>query len=201
VLCRLFPFDFDETLRRRGSQIEKLRPLMKTSLPLLASTLALSCFTTGCVGTGPNTQQGAVTGGAIGAIAGAVLGNNSRGGDALGGAILGGTVGAIAGGAIGNSVDQQNGTVYGAPRRRSRVVYQDSPPPPPPKVAETVSPSPAANAVWIPGFWDYTGSSYIWNTGHWEIPPPVARQYVSPHWENRGGTYVWVRGYWVAGGS
>ena len=79
---------------------------------LLISTLASSALLSGCVGTGPNTQQGAVTGGTLGAIAGAVIGHNSRGGDALGGAILGATAGAIAGGAIGNSVDAQRGTLY-----------------------------------------------------------------------------------------
>ena len=84
---------------------------MKTNLPLTL-TLALALPLTGCVGTGPNTQQGGVAGGAIGAVAGAIIGNNSRGHDAVGGAILGGIAGALAGGAIGNSLDHQRGTIY-----------------------------------------------------------------------------------------
>ena len=38
--------------------------------PFLIAPLALSFLFTGCVGTGPNTQQGAVAGGALGALAG-----------------------------------------------------------------------------------------------------------------------------------
>src|SRR3569833_2808476 len=79
---------------------------------LLASTLGLSALLGGCAGTGPNTQQGAVTGGALGAIAGAIIGHNSGSGNTLGGALSGGAAGALAGGTIGNSVDHENGTVY-----------------------------------------------------------------------------------------
>ena len=85
---------------------------MKTRA-LFLSSLALTTLLAGCAGTGPNTQQGAVTGGALGALAGAIIGNNSRGGNALGGALIGGAVGAIAGGTIGNSIDHQRGTIYG----------------------------------------------------------------------------------------
>ncbi len=164
--------------------------LLATSAVFIASLFG------GCVGTGPNTQQGAVTGGALGALAGAVIGHNSRGGDSLGGALIGGTVGAIAGGTIGNSVDQQNGTVYGAHPYHSHVGYYSAPPPAPQPVAETVPASPNPNAVWIPGYWDFNGTGYAWVSGRWEIPPADVHQYVSPHWEDRSGTYVFVRGYW-----
>jgi hypothetical protein len=156
---------------------------------------ALPVLLTGCVGTGPNTQQGAVTGGALGALAGAVIGNNSRGGDALAGAIIGGTAGAIAGGTIGNSIDQQQGTVYGTGRERVPT-YVRPPQPPPAPVADVVTPAPAANAVWIPGYWNFNGSSYVWTAGHWEMPPMGASSYVAAHWENRGGALAYVPAYW-----
>lgn len=167
----------------------------------LVPALALGSLLTGCVGTGPNTQQGAVTGGAIGALAGAIIGNNSRGGDGLGGALLGGAIGAIAGGTIGNSVDQQNGTVYGdyPPERRVyRRAYRveaQAPTPPPPN-PETIPPSPAANAVWVPGFWSFDGRAYTWVTGKWEIPPPNAHAYMPAHWEYQGDRYVYVASSW-----
>jgi hypothetical protein len=146
---------------------------------LLSSTLALSALLSGCVGTGPNTQQGAVTGGTLGAIAGAIIGHNSRGGDALGGAILGATAGAIVGGTIGNSVDNERGTLYRYPsERRYRVARVQRPPP---ALAETIpTPPPAANAIWAPGYWLYDGRGYSWSPGHWEIPPPYAHAYVLP---------------------
>jgi hypothetical protein len=173
---------------------------------LFASALAGLTFLSGCVGSGPNTEQGAVTGGALGAVAGAIIGHNSRSGDAVGGAILGGATGAVAGGLIGNSVDQERGTIYGAPDRRSGVYGnpdergyrvargQNSTPPPAP--AEAIPPSPAPNAVWIAGYWIYDGRSYTWMSGRWEIPPPLARAYVPAHSEMRNGQLVYVPGYW-----
>jgi hypothetical protein len=164
---------------------------------LIAGSLAMSALLSGCVGTGPNTQQGAVTGGALGALAGAIIGHNSRGGDALGGAILGGTAGALAGGAIGNSVDHQQGTVYGYPdeRGRRRVRVQEVPPPPPP-YKETVSAPPAPNAIWIPGYWSYDRQGYSWISGVWEIPPPNAHAYVAAHWERQGNRDVYLPASW-----
>jgi hypothetical protein len=165
---------------------------------LLASSLSLCAFWSGCVGVGPNTQQGAVTGGALGAIAGAVIGHNSRGGDALGGAILGGTAGAIAGGTLGNSVDNQRGTLYddGYGYRREATYQPAAPQSPPPAPAENIPAAPAANAVWVPGYWIYDGRAYTWAGGHWEIPPANAHTYVAGHWENQGGSYVYVQSSW-----
>ena len=173
----------------------------------LASTLTLCVLLTGCVGTGPNTEQGAVAGGALGALAGGIIGHNSRGGDAFGGAILGAATGAIAGGVIGNSVDQERGTIYGTPDRPpgrygnpddrayrvSRVQGHATPPPTP---VDPVPPQPAPNAIWVPGYWIYDTRSYTWVTGRWEIPPPFARTYVPAHSETRNGQLVHVPGYW-----
>jgi hypothetical protein len=170
---------------------------------LFVSALACATLFSGCVGSGPNTEQGALTGGALGALAGAVIGHNSRGGDALGGAIIGAATGAVAGGVIGNSVDHERGTIYGAPDRRERAYYPDergyrvarsSQPPETPR--EVVPPSPAPNAVWIAGYWIYDGRSYTWTSGRWEIPPPMARAYVPAHSEMRNGQLVFVPGYW-----
>jgi WXXGXW repeat (2 copies) len=168
---------------------------------LFTVALAGSILGTGCVGTGPNTQQGAVAGGAIGALAGAIIGNNSHGGNGLAGALIGGTAGAIAGGAIGNSADMQNGTLYGAPRSygygyRAVPVARVPQTPPPPTGPDVVSAPPTADALWVPGYWAYDGARYSWQGAHWEIPPPRARAYVVAHWEPRGDRYVFVQSYW-----
>jgi hypothetical protein len=167
----------------------------------LASAMALSVLGTGCVGTGPNTQQGAVTGGALGALAGAIIGNNSAGHNGFAGALIGGAAGAIAGGTLGNSVDNQRGTLYRYPEGSGYRYYRygnevQQVPPPPRPVSEAVSAPPAPNALWIPGFWSYDGRGYTWIGGHWEIPPPNARSYVAAHWQNQGGGYAYVPGYW-----
>jgi hypothetical protein len=177
---------------------------------LLISSLALSALLTGCVGTGPNTQQGAAAGATLGAIAGAIIGNNSGGGgNGAEGAIIGALAGGILGGTAGNAKDNQNGTTYGAqPQPAHAVTYyperaQQQPPPQPqlPPAApaplnDVIPPSPGANALWVPGYWDYNGTGYTWTAGHWEIPPPMATTYTAAHWEVQGGANVFVRGYW-----
>jgi hypothetical protein len=158
--------------------------------------LALSALcTAGCVGTGPNTQRGAVGGAAVGAVAGALIGNNN--GSALGGALIGAAAGGAAGGAIGNSVDHQRGTIYTAETAQTTYAVAEPPPmPPPPREVVTVRPAP--QAIWISGYYSYTGrgNRYEWVPGHWEVPPPRYRSYVHPRWERKGGNYVYFRGYW-----
>src|SRR4051812_49580279 len=122
---------------------------MHKSILLLTGSLIVASLT-GCVGSGPNTEQGALAGGALGALAGGIIGNNSRGGDTFGGAILGGAIGALAGGAMGNSVDHEKGTIYGSSpddygRRGYRQVTRAVPPAPPAPIAESMPPSPAQN--------------------------------------------------------
>ena len=163
----------------------------------LIFALVLSALSAGCVGTGPNTQQGAVTGATLGAIAGGIIGNNS-GHQTWEGAALGALAGAIAGGTIGNNVDNQNGTFYGPPRpaAANMVVRQMPAMPPRPAMAETVTPPPSLSAVWIPGYWAYDGYRYAWVAGNWEIPPPNSRTYVAPNWVYQGGAYTYIPGSW-----
>jgi len=167
---------------------------------LLIAGLTLSALLAGCVGTGPSTQQGAVAGGAIGALAGAIIGNNSRGGDAGSGALIGAAVGAMAGGTIGNSIDHQNGTIYRSEEEATTnvVVTQvpAAPEPPPPPAVAAVPPPPAPAAIWIPGYYAFDGYRNIWVEGHWEVPPPECHQYYPPSWQRRPHGYVYIRGYW-----
>lgn len=164
---------------------------------ILSSSLAAATLLSGCVGSGPRTEQSAVVGGALGALAGAVIGHNSRGGDALGGAILGSVAGAVTGGAIGNSADHAQGTIYGSePRPRYRTVSQPPPAPPPLQGGDVMTAAPTPNAIWVPGYWSYDGRGYNWMAGKWEIPPPTARTYVAAHWQYRDGTYVFMQPYW-----
>jgi len=161
---------------------------MKNSIT--AISLVLCTIVTGCVGTGPNTQQGAVEGGALGAVAGAVIGNNSGGRNGPAGALIGAIAGAIAGGTIGNSIDQQNGTIYGRP------LATVPPPPPYATQPEVIVAQPTPSSVWVPGYWEWTGSQYTWKAGFWAIPPPGYYEYVPGAWILSGGGYYYRRPYW-----
>ena len=98
---------------------------MKTKLHILTFTVATAAVVlTGCVnpdGTQNNTGSGALIGGALGAITGAVIGGPRNGGA---GAAIGAAAGMIAGGAIGNGMDQQQQAELRAraPRTYVRVV-------------------------------------------------------------------------------
>jgi hypothetical protein len=177
---------------KNETKAEPKRQIMKQPMDtrIKATALALCAVLTGCVGTGPNTQQGAVTGGALGAVTGAIIGNNSGGRNGAAGALIGAIVGAIAGGTIGNSVDQQNGTLYGQPLAAV--------PPPPPYAGrpEVIVSQPTPNAVWIPGYWEWTGAQYTWTPGYWAVPPVGFQVYVEGGWIFRGGGYFYRRPYW-----
>lgn len=169
---------------------------MKKSTSLIA-TLTLVTLSAGCVGTGPNTQQGAVGGAALGALAGAVIGNNSSSHNAVAGAAIGAVAGGIAGGAIGNSLDHQRGTIYTSEAQATTDVIVQAPPPPPPRRREVVVVRPAPDTVWVEGYYVYgSRGGYDWVPGHWERPPDRYRSYVAPHWAPRGRSYVYVHGYW-----
>jgi hypothetical protein len=140
-----------------------------------------------------------VTGGALGALAGAIIGHNSGSGDALARALIGGPAGAIAGGTLGNAQDNEDGTIYGATRADAGyTVVREMPPTPPPAPTNTsvTTPPPAPNALWIPGYWSFDGYRYTWAAGRWEVPPANAHSYVAAHWESRPDGYVFVQGYW-----
>jgi len=79
---------------------------MKTH-PLILVLAGSAVLLTGCQnpdGTQNNTGSGALIGGALGALTGAVIGGPRHGGE---GALIGAAAGAVGGGLIGNSVDQE----------------------------------------------------------------------------------------------
>jgi hypothetical protein len=68
--------------------------------------------------------------------------------------------------------------------------------PPPPPVVENRPAPPAGRAVWIAGYWHWTGMQYTWIPGHWaeERPGEVWR---APRYSLRDGVYVYEPGGWA----
>lgn len=54
--------------------------------------------------------------------------------------------------------------------------------------------APYANAVWIPGEWEWRGGRYVYINGHYEHAGP--REWIPGHWREARGGYVWVKGHW-----
>ncbi|MCO6383196.1 MAG: OmpA family protein [Vannielia sp.] len=71
----------------------------------LMISAAAATFLAGCEGVGPKTQNGALAGAAVGALAGVALGDDEE--SRRRGAVLGAAAGAAVGGAIGANLDKQ----------------------------------------------------------------------------------------------
>lgn len=80
---------------------------MKIKMLIPAALLSVALLFSGCAADGYNSgaKEGAVAGGALGAIGGAIIGNQS--GRALEGAAIGGATGAVAGGLLGSAQDDK----------------------------------------------------------------------------------------------
>lgn len=92
-----------------------------------------------------------------------------------------------------------------APYPGGRVVYNDSAydqelavtgVAPPPPYAEVVPVVPFAGAVWLGGYWGWSGGRHTWVAGHWERPRPGYGW--APHrWVQGGGQWHLRGGGWV----
>lgn len=69
--------------------------------------------------------------------------------------------------------------------------------PPPPRV-EPVANAPGPDYVWLPGYWYWTGQSYVWHAGSWGIPPAPHHVWVRSGWVHHRGRYHYVPGRWTA---
>jgi hypothetical protein len=67
--------------------------------------------------------------------------------------------------------------------------------PPPPPMREERPPPPDAQAVWVAGYWHWSGLQYTWIPGHWENAPPGA-SWRAPRYSLRDGTYFYEPGGW-----
>lgn len=73
------------------------------------------------------------------------------------------------------------------------VVLKEAPPPPRP---EAMTPQPASDYVWVPGYWMWRAGQQEWVAGHWEVPPRPGARWVSARWEKQGDGYIFMQGYW-----
>ena len=67
--------------------------------------------------------------------------------------------------------------------------------PPPQPMQEAHSPPPGGPAVWVAGYWHWTGMQYTWIPGHWDRPPAGA-MWRPPRYVVREGTYFYEPGGW-----
>ena len=67
--------------------------------------------------------------------------------------------------------------------------------PPPAYVEQVPGVAPFAGAVWIGGYWGWSGGRHVWVPGRWDHGRPG--YHWEPHrWENRGGHWELHGGRW-----
>ena len=77
---------------------------------------------------------------------------------------------------------------------QAEVEVSEAPPAP---IAESVTVSPGAGYVWIPGGWDWRGNAWVWEKGRWEVPPSPGAYWAPHRYEYRNGKHVFMRGGWT----
>ncbi len=68
---------------------------------------------------------------------------------------------------------------------------------PPPVQVEVAPIAPVPAAVWIAGFWQWNGTSWVWITGSYQLRPEPRVQWRQPEWRARGRVHVLIPGGWV----
>ncbi len=68
-------------------------------------------------------------------------------------------------------------------------------PPPAPIAEQPQMPPPGPGAVWVAGYWHWTGMQYAWIPGHWENAPP-GTAWAAPRYVKGEGGYFYEEGRW-----
>ena len=68
---------------------------------------------------------------------------------------------------------------------------------PPPLQVEAPPPAPVNVAVWIPGFWQWSGTTWVWIAGSWQLRPSANVTWRAAEWRARGAVHVLIPGGWI----
>jgi hypothetical protein len=68
--------------------------------------------------------------------------------------------------------------------------------PPPAPLADERQAPPGPGAIWIAGYWHWTGIEYAWIPGHWEGKPPPGATWQAPRYVRAGDAYYYEPGAW-----
>ena len=80
-----------------------------------------------------------------------------------------------------------------SPGKVQEVTYYPAPPAPP-NVAPPGDP-PAADMFYVPGYWQWSGTHYVWRAGYW-MRVRSGLVYIPAHYRWTPTGYVFITGYW-----
>jgi len=67
--------------------------------------------------------------------------------------------------------------------------------PPPPRV-EVIEKAPAADQVWVGGFWTWHHGGWEWRPGHFVVKPHTRAVWIAGYWKKMPHGWAWVPGHW-----
>ena len=67
---------------------------------------------------------------------------------------------------------------------------------PPHVIVEKRGVAPGPGYVWVDGYHNWNGTSYVWTPGRWDRPPHEHARWEAHHWVKRNGGWVMVEGRW-----
>ncbi len=77
----------------------------------------------------------------------------------------------------------------------SQIISMIAPPAIPSSSYQQPAP-PAPNSMWIPGYWNWNGSSYQWVAGRWTYAPSPGLVWTPSYWQATPAGYLYHSGYW-----
>lgn len=83
---------------------------------------------------------------------------------------------------------------HGPPAASVGVVYVRRAPPPPRHVR--IPPRPAPTAIWIDGYWRWSGVEFVWVEGFWDRNPPPGKVWAPGRWVHTSRGWYWQPGRW-----
>jgi hypothetical protein len=70
---------------------------------------------------------------------------------------------------------------------------------PPAIIVEYRSAPPSEHHVWIDGYWDWNKDRYVWQRGHWQLPPHEGTTWIPPRYERHEHGNRYLPGHWRGG--
>jgi len=95
-------------------------------------------------------------------------------------------------GAVPGGTNPAPAVVY-APQTTATVAAPMAPPAP---QVEVVPVAPGPDYYWVPGYWGWNGTVWVWMGGAWTPRPWHGAVWVGGHWGRHGRGYVWIGGHW-----
>lgn len=84
---------------------------------------------------------------------------------------------------------------HGPPPPASVSIHYVNRAPPPPRRVH-VPPRPVPTAIWIGGYWRWTGVEFAWIDGYWDRNPPRGRVWAPGRWIHTSHGWYWEPGRW-----